>query len=111
MTEDQRTGQLLRLGLAGDRLGATEINLIQTDHIGSVWFVATSTAGVTAIRAVTSAVQAQVSSASTANVGFLISANQEGGGIQAMQGPRVSRIPTAVVPGNTAPAALRSPGT
>src|ERR1700694_4607941 len=43
MTPDQRIGQLLELGLAGDRLGATEINLIQTDHIGSVWFVAAAT--------------------------------------------------------------------
>src|SRR6267378_6600219 len=70
MTEDQRIGQLLDLGLAGDRLGPTEINLIQADHIGSVWFVATTTAGVAGIQAVTSAVQAQVSSASTGNVRF-----------------------------------------
>src|SRR5256885_5697967 len=104
MTEDQRIGQLLNLGLAGDRLGPTEINLIQADHIGSVWFVATSTAGVAGIRAVTSAVQAQVSSTSTANVGFFIAANQEGGVIQAMQGPGFSRIPTAVVQGTMAAA-------
>src|SRR5438477_10894818 len=87
MTEDQRIGQLLNLGLAADRLGPTEINLIQADHIGSVWFVATTTAGVAGIRAVTSAVQAQVSSASTGNIRFFIAANQEGGVIQAMQGP------------------------
>src|SRR2546430_1158280 len=35
MTPDQRIGQLFELGLAGDRLGPAEINLIQTDHIGS----------------------------------------------------------------------------
>jgi len=107
MTEDQRIGQLFHLGLAGDRLGATEINLIQNDHIGSVWFVATSTAGVTGIRAVTSAVQAQVSNASTANVRFFIAANQEGGVIQAMQGPGFSRIPSALVQGTMTPAALQ----
>jgi beta-N-acetylhexosaminidase len=111
MTEDQRIGQLFHLGMAGDQLGPTEINLIQTDHIGSVWFIATSTAGVTGIRAVTSAVQAQVSSASTANVGFFISANQEGGVIQAMQGPGFSRIPTAVVQGTMAPATLQAQAT
>jgi beta-N-acetylhexosaminidase len=108
MTEDQRIGQLFHLGLAADQLGPTEINLIQTDHIGSVWFIATSTAGVAGIHAVTSAVQAQVSSASTANVGFFVSANQEGGVIQAMQGQGFSRIPTAVVQGTTAPATLQS---
>jgi beta-N-acetylhexosaminidase len=108
MTEDQRIGQLFNLGLAGDKLGPVEINLIQTDHIGSVWFVATSAAGVDGIRAVSSAVQAQASSASTANVGFFIAANQEGGVIQAMQGPGFSRIPAAVAQGTVSTASLQS---
>jgi beta-N-acetylhexosaminidase len=108
MTPDQRIGQLFELGLAGDRLGPTEINLIQTDHIGSVWFVATSNAGVTGINAVASAVQGQVSSAATANVRFFIAANQEGGQIQAMQGPGFSQIPSAVVQGTWAPDLLQS---
>ena len=94
--------------IPSDVLGPTEINLIQTDHIGSVWFVATSTAGVAGIQAVTSAVQAQVSSASTANVRFFVAANQEGGVIQAMQGPGFSRILAAVVQGTLTPVALQS---
>jgi beta-N-acetylhexosaminidase len=108
MTLDQRIGQLFELGLGGDRLGPTEINMIQTDHIGSVWFVATSSAGVAGIQAVTAAVQAQVSSSATANVRFFIAANQEGGLIQAMQGPGFSQIPTAVVQGTWDPALLQS---
>src|ERR1700737_101411 len=111
MTQDQRIGQLFELGLAADRLGPTEINLIQNDHIGSVWFVDTSTAGLAGIQAVTSAVQAQVSSASTASVGFFIAANQEGGVIQAMQGPGFSPIPAAVVQGTWDPALLQSRAT
>ena len=99
LTLDQEIGQLFELGLGGDRLGPTEINLIQSDHIGSVWFVATSTAGVNGIHAVTAAVQAQVSAAATGNIGFFIAANQEGGVIQAMQGPGFSQIPAAVVQG------------
>jgi beta-N-acetylhexosaminidase len=105
---DQRIGQLFELGLASDRLGATEINMIRIDHIGSVWFVDRSYAGVAGIRGVTSAVQGQVSSASTGNVRFFIAANQEGGLIQAMQGPGFSSIPTAVVQGSWAPAVLQS---
>jgi beta-N-acetylhexosaminidase len=108
MTSDQRIGQLFELGLASDRLGPTEINMISTDHIGSVWFVDRSYAGVAAIHAVTSAVQAQVSSASTANVRFFIAANQEGGLIQAMQGPGFSQIPAAVVQGTWSTAVLQS---
>ena len=108
MTLDQRIGQLFELGLANDRLGPTETNLIQTDHIGSVWFVDRSYAGVAGIHAVAAAVQAQVSSAATANVRFFIAANQEGGLIQAMQGPGFSQIPTAVVQGTWDPALLQS---
>lgn len=108
MTTDQRIGQLFELGLAGDQLGATELNMIQTDHIGSFWFVATSRAGVTGINAVSSAVQAQASSAATANVRFFIAANQEGGQIQAMQGPGFSVIPSADVQGALAPDVLQS---
>jgi beta-N-acetylhexosaminidase len=108
MTQDQQIGQLFELGLAGDRLGPAEINLIQTDHIGSVWFVDRSSAGVAGIRAVASAVQAQVSSASTANVRFFVAANQEGGLIQAMQGPGFSAVPSAVVQGSWDPALLQS---
>src|SRR5438270_3571102 len=108
MTPDQRIGQLFELGLAGDRLGPAEINLIQTDHIGSVWFVERSYAGAAAIHAVAAAVQAQVSGTATANVRFFIAANQEGGLIQAMQGPGFSQIPTAVVQGTWDPALLQS---
>jgi len=108
MTPDQRIGQLFELGLANDRLGPTEINMIRADHIGSVWFVDRSYAGVAGIQAVASAVQAQVSSASTANVRFFIAANQEGGLIQAMQGPGFSSIPAAVVQGSWAPDVLQS---
>src|SRR5437879_4737408 len=107
MTLDQRIGQLFELGLAGDGLGATESNMIRNDHIGSVWFVDRSYAGVAGIRAVAIAVQSQVSSASTANVRFFIAANQEGGLIQAMQGPGFSRIPTAAVVGTLARRASR----
>jgi beta-N-acetylhexosaminidase len=108
LTFDQRIGQLFELGLAGDRLGPTEINLIQTDHIGSVWFVETSHAGVAGIGAVAAAVQAQASSAATGNVRFFVAANQEGGQIQALQGPGFSQIPTAVVQGSWALALLQS---
>ena len=108
VTEDQRIGQLFELGLANDRLGPTEINLIQSDHIGSVWFIERSSAGVSGIRAVSDAVQAQVSSASTGNVRFFVAANQEGGVIQAMQGTGFSQIPAAVVQGTWATDLLQS---
>ena len=108
MTEDQRIGQLFNLGLANDTLGATEITMIRADHIGSLWFVNRSYAGAAALGAVSSAVQAQASSASTANVGFFVAANQEGGLIQAMQGPGFSTMPSALAQGGWAPSLLQS---
>src|ERR1700737_4691934 len=104
MTLDQRIGQLFELGLAGDRLGPTEINLIQADHIGSVWVVDRTSAGVAGVHAATAAVQAEASGPATANVRFFVAANQEGGMIQALQGPGFSQIPAALAQGSLAPA-------
>jgi beta-N-acetylhexosaminidase len=106
MSEEQRVGQLILLGLAGNALGPAEADAIHAHHVGSVWFTATSTAGAGAIRAVANAVQARASPDSTANVRFLIAANQEGGEIQALQGPGFSPMPSAVDQGRMDAGAL-----
>jgi beta-N-acetylhexosaminidase len=108
MTEDQRIGQLFLLGLAGDRLGAAEVNAIRTQHFGSVWFVEQSSAGAAAIRSVADAVQALAGPDTTASVGFFVAANQEGGLIQSLSGPGFTTIPSALDQSATAPALLRS---
>jgi beta-N-acetylhexosaminidase len=107
MTMDQRIGQLFALGLLEDRLGPTEVGLIRNDHIGSVWFTSRTYSGIAGVRAVASAVQAQVSSGSTARVGFFVAANQEGGLIQSLQGSGFSTIPSAKVLGTWAPSVLQ----
>ena len=99
MTSAQRIGQLFSLGLANNRLGPAELSAIRNQHVGSVWFTATTTIGVSGIRAVADAVQAEVTAAATDGVGFFIEANQEGGLIQALQGPGFARMPSAVVQG------------
>jgi beta-N-acetylhexosaminidase len=105
MTEAQRIGQLFLLGLADDRLGPAERAAIRGEHVGSVWFTAQTSIGMSGVRAVADAVQGEVSPSSTAGVGFFVAANQEGGLIQALSGPGFSVIPSAVVQGQ------RSPGT
>jgi beta-N-acetylhexosaminidase len=102
----QRVGQLFVLGLAGDHFGSNERKAVQTHHFGSVSFVVTTTSGVSGVRAVARAVQAQASQASTGGVRFFFAANQEGGEIQAVQGPGFSAIPSATVQGGLAPADL-----
>jgi beta-N-acetylhexosaminidase len=99
MTEAQRIGQLFSLGLRYDRLGSAELSAIRNQHVGSFWFTATTSIGVAGIRAVADGVQAQASSAATAQVRFFIAANQEGGLIQALEGPGFATVPSALVQG------------
>jgi beta-N-acetylhexosaminidase len=106
MSLAQRIGQLFLLGLANDRLGPAEIGAIRDQHVGSVWFTATTSIGVAGVRAVADAVQAQASSKSTAGVRFFVAANQEGGLIQALRGPGFSPIPSALIQGGLTPATL-----
>jgi beta-N-acetylhexosaminidase len=99
MSEEQRVGQLFLLGLAGDRLGPAELDAVRVHHLGSVWFVATTSAGAPGVRVVADAVQALASPQATANVRFLVAANQEGGQVQALRGPGFSPMPPAVEQG------------
>ena len=111
MTLEQRVGQLFVVGLANDQLGPAERTGIATRHFGSFSFIETTTVGVAGVRAVTDAVQAQVSAKSTAGVAFLVAANQEGGLIQALRGTGFSTIPSAVVQGQMKTSALRESAT
>jgi beta-N-acetylhexosaminidase len=109
MTEEQRIGQLFLLGLDGDQLGAEERNAIRVNHFGSVWFIEKSGAGTAAIRTVSDAVQALATTPDyTANVGFFVAANQEGGLIQSLSGPGFSTIPSALDQSSIDPAALQT---
>ncbi len=106
MTEAQRIGQLFMLGLTDDRLGPAELGAIRDKHVGSVWFTAQTSIGVAGVRAVAEAVQGEVGPSSTANVGFFVAANEEGGLIQALSGPGFSVIPSAIVQGGRSVGAL-----
>src|SRR5256714_396310 len=108
MTEEQRIGQLFRLGCANDQLGAAEQGAIRTYHFGSVWFVEQSAAGAPAIHAVADSVQALATQDTTAGVGFFVAANQEGGIIQSLKGPGFSTIPSALDQSAMDPATLQT---
>jgi beta-N-acetylhexosaminidase len=99
LTVPQRVGQLFALGLADDRLGPAERDAIQSEHVGSVWFTQTTTAGVASVRTVADAVQARATDAATGGIGFFVAANQEGGVIQALRGDGFSTIPSASTQG------------
>jgi beta-N-acetylhexosaminidase len=106
MSEAQRVGQLFLVGIAGAPVGEVA-QAVGTFHFGSLLFEGPSTAGVTADRQATQAIQSLASSAATARVRFFIAANQEGGQVQQLQGPGFSEIPSALAQGQLPAAELQ----
>jgi beta-N-acetylhexosaminidase len=107
MTLPQRVGQLFVVGLAGSVLDSGTASAIRADHFGSVSFTETDTAGVAGVAAVSRAVQSLTSPQVTSGVRFFVAANQEGGEVQALQGPGFATMPSAVAQGMLPPAQLR----
>jgi beta-N-acetylhexosaminidase len=99
MTLPQRVGQLFVVGLAGSVLDSATASAIRAYHFGSVSFIATDTAGVAGVAAVSRAVQALSSPQVTGGVRFFVAANQEGGEVQALHGPGFATMPSAVAQG------------
>ncbi|MDQ3879807.1 MAG: glycoside hydrolase family 3 protein [Chloroflexota bacterium] len=107
LTESQRIGQLFAVGLANDEFDADARSAIATYHFGSWWFTKKTSVAVDAIRAVSDALQAQASEATT-GIRFFIAANQEGGLVQALSGPGFDTIPSALTQGTWPVSTLRS---
>lgn len=107
MSEAQRIGQVFMIGLVKDRLDATERTAVADFHFGSFAFTTQSRAGVTAIRAITDAVQGLATRKATAGVGFFVAANQEGGLIQGLAGSGFDVIPSTLQQGAMTAATLK----
>ena len=105
MTEAQRVGQLFLAGMpVQGGPGAELAGAIRSHHLGSVLFSGNTTAGVAAVRSMTSAVQRLAGG--NAGVRFFIAANQEGGQIQPLRGPGFAAMPAAVGQGTMTVAEL-----
>jgi beta-N-acetylhexosaminidase len=108
MTEAQRVGQLFLVGLPDNEVAGTVAETITAHHFGSVIFGADSKGGIAGAHQVAAAVQALTSSSATDGVRFFVAANQEGGEVQALTGPGISDIPSALDQGSVSPSALTS---
>jgi beta-N-acetylhexosaminidase len=108
MTEAQRVGQLFLVGLPDNEVAGTVAETITAHHFGSVIFGADSKGGIAGAHQVSAAVQALTSSSATDGVRFFVAANQEGGEVQALTGPGISDIPSALDQGSVSPSALTS---
>lgn len=106
MTPAQRAGQLVMAAIrVGDGPGGLD-RLIGQQHIGGVIFLGGGWAGAARVRAVSQHVQGQVTPASTAGVGMLLAADQEGGQIEALQGPGFTPAPPALDQGRQSTATI-----
>ena len=104
----QRVGQLFNVGLDHDQVSAAARDAILANHFGSVWYRAKTSIGVAGVRAVADAAQALATKRATGGIRFFVAANQEGGLVQALNGPGFDVIPSAVDQGKLQPADLEA---
>ena len=104
----QRVGQLFNVGLDHDQVSAAARTAIVANHFGSVWYRAKTSIGVAGVRAVADAAQALATKTATGGIRFFVAANQEGGLVQALNGPGFDVIPSAVDQGKLQPADLEA---
>ena len=95
MSATQRAGQLLMVGL-DSKAGRTSLDaLVQARHLGGVILLGGWHTGAARVGATTRHL-ASLAGPSTANLGLLLAADQEGGAVQQLQGTGFSTIPSAL---------------
>ncbi len=108
MSEAQRVGQLFMVGTPAASVSSQTVIDIQTYHAGNVILTGRSTAGIAATAAISASLQSKADAASTAGVPLFLSADQEGGQVQVLQGSGFSSIPSALTQGSYPTATLRT---
>jgi beta-N-acetylhexosaminidase len=101
LSESERVGQLFLVGTSDLSADAAAI---QAHHFGSVLLSGDSSAGVTATRQETDAIQ----NLAADGIRFFIAANQEGGEVQQLTGPGFELMPSALAQGSVDPRALEA---
>lgn len=109
MTRDQRIGQLFMVATPADSVSAGLRSVVSEQHVGNVILMGRSTSGADHIRSVTTSLQRLTEPAdATATVPAFLSADQEGGDVQVLQGSGFSRMPTALSQGTQATSTLQA---
>jgi beta-N-acetylhexosaminidase len=108
MSLAKQVGQLFVAGVSSTSPTSEELGVIRHRHLGGVILFGHNDIGVTSTRAVTRRLQAQATATTTNGVKLWISADQEGGLVQSLQGPGFSTIPTALTQGSWPRATLES---
>ncbi|WP_328461207.1 glycoside hydrolase family 3 N-terminal domain-containing protein [Streptomyces sp. NBC_00448] len=108
MTNAQRVGQLFMTSVTSTGLTTSESQAITTGKTGSVFLKGHTTAGATAVKAVTAKVRTLASPVRGVSLGMFVSTDQEGGQVQVLNGPGFSTIPSAVTQGTWSTSTLQS---
>ncbi len=108
MSPAQRIGQLFMVGGAATGVGSATLAAITDYHVGNVILTGRSSAGVTATRSISDAVQNRATRAATGGVPLFVATDQEGGQVQVLSGPGFARIPEALTQGTWSTSTLRA---
>ena len=108
MTQAQRIGQLFMVGAAATGASSASLSAVSDYHVGNVILTGRSSMGVAATRSVANRLQARATPAATHGVPLFVSADQEGGYVQALSGSGFSTIPQALTQGGWSTTALQT---
>lgn len=111
MDAGERAGQLLMVGLDHAASRTSLDALVSSRHLGGVILLGGWTGGVDSVRATTRHLAALASKNTTAGLGLLLAADQEGGAVQQLRGTGFSRMPSARVQDQGSPGALTADAT
>ncbi|HEX6917884.1 MAG TPA: glycoside hydrolase family 3 N-terminal domain-containing protein [Phycicoccus sp.] len=110
MSQAQRIGQLLMVGFdTAAPLGSLD-TLVEKQHVGNVIYLG-GWEGAEKVRRTSRHLQGLVSGPSTADVGLLVAADQEGGEVHQLRGEGFTRPPSAREQAGMLPAALTKAAT
>lgn len=108
MSLAQQVGQLFMVGTPAAQVDRRTKAQIRQFHVGNVMLTGRSYDGVRPPARVSRTMQGQVSKPATAEVRLFVATDQEGGLVRVLQGPGLSKIPTALEQGRWRPAKLRN---
>ncbi|MEJ5866216.1 glycoside hydrolase family 3 N-terminal domain-containing protein [Pseudokineococcus sp. 5B2Z-1] len=105
LTLEQQVGQLFAVGVPFGRR-STATAMVDDHRVGTIFWAGRSSAGLRALAADNAAVQRRNTAATTGGVLSFTALDQEGGQVQALRGPGISDIPSALVQGRSSAAVI-----
>lgn len=106
MSLRQRVGQMLAVGVPSSRI-PTAASLVGRYGVGTVFLAGRDASGVVSVAGRNAGLQRAATAAATRGVLEFVAVDQEGGAVQSLSGPGISRIRSALVQGRQPTATVR----